>query len=597
MPDFTRPNYEYITDQSRVAGAAEELAREDILAVDIEASALDPYFAQLLLFQIGTPEKAYVFAGHLDLTPLKPLLESPQKLKLLQNAKFDYGMLKHLCQIEVRNMYDTMLAERLLTNGRERRMSSLGVLAQKYLDLTLDKDYDSYRWDVVAATGRVTEKHLIYAALDVLVLFPIFEKQYVELTKEDLLPIARLEFRVAPVVAEMELRGSFIDVDRWREHIQELSLNRDEAARRLQEEVRPLYNASQLGLFGEQADAINLNSQPQLLELLNDKLNLSAPSTGSAVLKSIRHPVAEMLLEYRGYEKLISAFGEGLLEKVHPKTGRLHPDFMQLRAETGRFACARPNLQQIPKDSAFRECFVAPPGYKLITADYSQAELRILAEVSGDPVLIDAYKSGQDLHAYTASQMFRVPIEKVRKDVERFQAKSINFGLMYGRGANSLAAQIKVSPEEGKRLLKLYFQTYRKVKVWLDKAASDAVKKGYAVTLGGRKRWFTLPEEGDPSYERQVSSIERQGKNTPIQGTSADMTKYALVYIFDRIRQEGWEAYLIHTVHDEIVIEVREEIGEEVRQAVREEMVRAGELLLKKVPIVADAVLGDVWGH
>lgn len=597
MPDFSKPNYEYITDQKRVAESVEELIPYPILAVDTEASDLDPYNARLLLVQIGTPEKAYIYAGNLDLTPLAKVLSNSKQLKILQNCKFDYGMLKHLAGIEVNNMFDTMLAERILNNGKIKRMSSLKVLAEKYLGLELDKNFGTYRWDEIGIKRGLTKKHFIYAALDVLILFPIYKTQYKELVKEKLTRTAKLEFAVAKVVSEMELKGSLIDVDKWKKHIEKLKEERTEIAKNLQEEIRPLFSFSQSGLFGDIADAINLNSQVQLMALFNDKLELDVPSTGSQILQTIDHPIAAMLLEYRAREKLISAFGDSLLEKIHPKTGRLHPDFMQLQAETGRFACAKPNLQQIPRDSAFRNCFVAPEGYKLVTCDYSQAELRILAELSDDQVLINAYKSGQDLHAYTASQMFRIPIDKVRKDVERFQAKSINFGLMYGRGANSLAAQIKVTPEEGKELLKLYFKTYKGVKKWLDKVAKDTVKNGYAVTLNGRKRWFTMPEEGDPGYERRLGSIERQGKNTPIQGTSADMTKYAIVFVQERLRKDGFDASIIHTVHDEIVIEVREDQGAVVCDIVEAEMVRAGELLLKKVPVVAEAVLSDVWGH
>uniref|UniRef100_A0A831Z2S8 DNA-directed DNA polymerase n=1 Tax=candidate division WWE3 bacterium TaxID=2053526 RepID=A0A831Z2S8_UNCKA len=200
------------------------------------------------------------------------------------------------------------------------------------------------------------------------------------------------------------------------------------------------------------------------------------------------------------------------------------------------------------------------------------------------------------MHALTASQMFRIPIEQVSKE-RRFQAKSINFGLMYGRGARSLAVQLGVSEEESKELLERYFRQYHRVKSWLDGVARDAVRRGYSTTLGGRKRYYEKVTPDDPNYERQISYIERQGKNTPIQGTSADMTKMALVYMRERIRKEGLSSVPIHTVHDEVVVEAEEKEAERTAKIVKEEMVRAGEELLKKVPVKVDVVISDIWEH
>ncbi len=343
-------------------------------------------------------------------------------------------------------------------------------------------------------------------------------------------------------------------------------------------------------------DALNLNSQKQLMELFNDRLGLNMPSTGEAILQKTNHPVAKMLLEYRGYEKLISAFGENLLSKINKKTGRLHPDYMQMGAATGRFSCSNPNLQQIPRDETFRSCFTATAGYKLVNADYSQAELRILADYSKDPAFLKAYKEGADLHTLTASQMYNVPFDEVTKDM-RQATKTINFGLMYGRGAVSIGMQIGISADEAKKLLDKYFQTYRGVKKWLDKAAEFGIENGYAQTRLGRKRRFTLPDRSDPDYDRQLGSIARAAKNHPIQGTSADMTKLALVFITKRFEKEKIDGGIIHTVHDEIVSEVKEDQAEKATKIQREEMVRAGELLVTSIPVVADAVISNVWEH
>jgi len=590
--DPKNPSYELIETQEGVEKAVTELRKREVLAVDTEATDLDPYNATLLLIQVGTPEKAYIFNHQkVDTSPLKSLLEDPKRLKIVQNGKFDYKMLKVNADIALTNMFDTMLAERILTTGLKRE-NSLEAITLKRLGLQLDKS----TWETFSKISALTQKQLEYSALDVLVLFPIFKIQFKDLQKEKLTRIAQLEFRCLQAVAEMELKGVHINVKKWRKNLKELKEKRDLAHARIQEELRPLYQNTQVDLFGNQVDVVNLNSPIQIMEAFR-KVGIDLPSTGEAILRRTNHPIAKMLLEYRSHEKLLSAFGENLLAKINPKTGRIHPDYMQIGADTGRFACSKPNLQQIPADSTFRNCFVPPKGYKFVVSDYSQIELRIMAEMSKDPSFMKAYKEDKDLHTLTASQMYCIPEEKVRKDVERFRAKSINFGLMYGRGANSLATQLEVTPEEAKTLLKKYFKTYGGVKRWLDKTAKDAVRNGYSTTLGGRKRWFTPPDPSDPSYERQLGHIERQGKNTPIQGTSADMVKYALVYIYDKIKEGGFEAWPIHTVHDEVVVEVREDQAQEVRDMVEKQMIRAAKVLLKKVPVKVDAKVSDVWEH
>ena len=592
--DFKNPNFEYITEQTRVPEVAAELSGSPLISIDVEATGLDPHTLKLLLLQIGTEKKAYVFNASLDLAQLKLLLEDPKILKILQNGKFDYAALKATKKIELNNIYDTMIAERIITTGI-RRENSLGAIAKKYLDISLDKDYESYNWEEVGRTGRVTQRHLKYAALDVLTLFPIFKKQFEILKKEDLLKVSKLEFQLISVVAEMELRGSKIDIKKWHENTEELKRKRDEIAAQIQVELKPYYKIQQASLFGTGSDVLNLNSPVQIMEAFR-KLNIDIASTGEAVLKTVDHPVAKLMLQYREAEKLISAFGENFLEKVHPKTGRIHPDFMQIGADTGRFACSNPNLQQIPQDYTFRSCFIPGDGYKYVVGDYSQIELRIMAELSKDPVFLGAFEKNEDLHMKTAVNMYNVREEQVDKKM-RTAAKTINFGLMYGRGPASIGIQIGVGVDEARSLLDKYFKAYQGVKKWLDRAGKEAVHRGFSTTLLGRKRWYLMPDKADPNYERLLANIERQGKNTPIQGTSADITKFALIYINDRIKREKLDAFLIHTVHDEIVTEARAEVAQYVRDLVEEEMVRAAKQLLKSVKVLSDVKVADYWSH
>lgn len=587
--------YDVITTNEDLLKVLPEIERAPIVGLDTEGSKLDPLTTKLLLLQIATKDKSYVFdCSKVDISQLKTVLEAQRPLKIIQNAKFDYSVLKVQAGLTLGNLFDTMLAERIITCGISREMS-LKTLAEKYLGMKIDKTIreDFYQPGSPVLKGVFTQKQLEYAARDAWILIKIFEKQYKQLNEENLINTAKLEFAVVPAVAEMELKGSLIDTKKWRSHIADLGKKRDLIKKEIQGDIRHLSTYAQVDLFGNESDTVNLDSPLQLLQVFK-KLGEEMPNTAEATLKKTTHPLAKKILEYRAYEKMITSFGETILEKINPVDGRLHPDFLQLGADTGRFACNNPNLQQIPSDSGFRSCFIASKGYKLITADYSQIELRIMAEVSEDPAFLKAFTQDLDLHSLTASQMFRIPLAKVGKD-KRFQAKSINFGLMYGRGAVSLSAQIGLSVEESRKLLDVYFSNYKKVKRWLDNVGRMAVRDGGVRTLGGRRRMFTIPERSSPDYERLISSVERQGKNMPIQGTSADITKYALAYIYRELKDKNLDASLIHTVHDEIVVEARDDIADNVAKLMEKQMIKAGEKLLKKVPVKVDVHISDCW--
>ncbi len=579
--------YELVQDASRLVEVAALLSAEPVLGVDTETDGLDPYTARLLLLQVATPHKAYIVdCQRVDPLPLKPILEGDRSLKLLQNAKFDYKILKQTAHIELANVYDTMLAERLLTAGRSREIS-LKSLAAKYADIVMDK---TIRKSFVGARGDeyLSEAQLTYAARDALIMFTIQQQQLAELKRLRMLQVAELEFQCVAAVGDMELAGVQIDTAHWRGILERVAVERDRAALELNALLAPV--ALQATMFG--VPTINLNSGPQLIDVFG-RLGVALPDTSEATLvKAGDHPAIKKLLEYRSHEKTLSAFGEALLKLINEKTGRLHPDFNQYGADTGRFSCTNPNVQQIPATSDFRSCFIAAPGYKLVTCDYSQAELRILAELSGDPAFVEAFRSGGDLHAITASQMFQVPLDQVSK-TQRSAAKSINFGLAYGRGPGSLAVQLGVTPEDARALIEKYFQAYTGIQRWLDKAAREAVRRGYSDTPLGRRRFYDIPSRDDPDYRTKIGSIERQGKNSPIQGGNADMTKIALVYL--RQALQGYDARLVNTVHDEIVVEVVAEQAEDVKAIVEHEMIRAGEQILTQVPVVADATIGDYW--
>ena len=603
--DPDNPKYEYITERSHYDRAIKELENVSVVSLDTETTGFDPHTCKLLLFQISVPDKSYIIdARALDISTLpeiKDILEDPSRIKILQNAKFDYKFIKKHTGFELYNIYDTLLAEGVLTAGLSAKMASLKDLTKNYLGLDMDKNI---RKSFVGLKDiNFSEEQLKYAAIDTFVLFPIFDSQIPKLRQQGVIETAKTEFAVTKVVGEMELKGVYINRSKWEDIIVNLKKRRDEITEEFYGSISGYYSFNNVDLFGNNAPPININSQPQLLDLFNKKLSLNIPSTADPVLELVNHPLVKTLREYRKYEKLISAFGESLLEKINKQTKRIHPEFNQMGAATGRFSCNNPNLQQIPRDTPeapFRACFNPESGYKFVISDYSSMEMRILADLSGDKKFIEAIRNGYDLHSYTAALMFGLEysedFKKKHGDL-RQAAKAINFGLMYGMGPGRLAAQINVTPEQGKEYMEKYFSSYPSVRDFLSKVASEAVKKGYSATPGGRKRWYKMPDKSDPEYKKQIGSIERQAKNHPIQGTNADAMKHALVSLYERIKKDRVDASILLTVHDEIVTEARDDQAEDFKYVLSEEMIKAAEVFVKKVPIASDPFVGDVWEH
>ena len=606
------PGLEYIASMGKAQKALEDLSAAKIIAVDVEANSLDPYTGVLLLVQLSTEAKSYIFDARSilfkDLPLYKKIMEDSNIIKLLHNASFDYKYLKLHTHVELKNIFDTMLAEGVLKAGLGMGYRLKDLVDRRIQKDLLNKDLQKSFIDVTKNT-KITDEQLKYAASDTLILFPLFRQQIEDLKKENLQKIAKLEFAVSPVVAEMELKGVFIDVKKWRKIIADLGEKRDRLAIEFQEAIRHLYSFSQMDMFGGMGDMININSQVQLMELFNNKLGLNIPSTNDAILNRVNNPIVKLLRDYRGYAKLVSTYGENLLQKINPVTGRLHPSFLQIATATGRFACNDPNVQNIPRNSkefAFRECFNPAPGYKIVDADFSNFEMRILADFSGDEKMINALKNELDIHSYTASLMFDKPYSndfKKKFPELRQMAKPIGFGLMYGMGAPGLVGRIyaetgkEITVEESDQLINKFFQSYPRVKSFLDKMAKNAQKNGWSSTPAGRKRWYHLPDKDDIDYRRKLSSIGREAKNHPIQGTNADAIKYALVFAHERMVKDKIDGAIILTVHDEIACEVREDQAQDFAPALASEMVRAGELFLKKVPVVSQPFVGDVWEH
>ena len=561
--------------------------------IDTETEGLDPLTKDLCLLQIKAGKKVFLIdigkigTGHhlgFHYHGLERIMEDKDILKIFHHALFDLKFLKyHLFQnenIRFTNIFDTYLAEKVLTAGIKTG-HSLKAVAKKYLNVEIDKtEQTSFR------KGQdLTESQIRYAVKDVEVLEGVFEKQKLELLQSGLIPTARLEFSIIPAVVEIELYGMQIDTDKLKELERELTKMQDELHKNLNELCETYLEEGQGDLFGRKK-AINFNSPAQVKKILS-KMGHHVSSTGIETLQKLDCDFASNMVKYRKTSKLLSSFVKPLPKHISPKTGRIHPEFPQMGTDTGRFTCQNPNLQQIPHEQEWRDLFTAKPGYKILTADYSQIELRIMAEFSQDKAFLDAYRKGIDLHTKTAADVFQVPLDKVTKE-QRTVAKTINFGLCYGMTQKGLSSRLNIDEDTAQEFITAYYKAYPVVKNTLDRLGTKAVREGYSTTILGRKRYFNKPE----SFS-QEKAIERKGRNTPIQSTCGDILKKAIFYIQEHI----WnlDAWIVNLVHDEIVIEFRQD-GEEIMRAIVEEsMVKAGQDFLKSVPVEVDITVDEVW--
>jgi DNA polymerase-1 len=588
--NLPKPNYEYITTEEAARAAMSELDRYPIHAIDTETTGLDPFLAQWTLLQVGAGNKSYVFDVRYDteyssINPniLRPMLEDPTKVKILQNASFDMKIIKAKCDFYLNNVYDTMLSEQLLNLGRFTR-AGLDSLVDRYLGLKMSKEP---RQTFAKYDQKFEPYQLEYAANDVVPLGMIRDLQLKRIQQESLETAAQLEFNFLIPMCEMELNGITVDTNKWRVIMSDY----ERECQSLRDVINDILSEveQQRTIFG--VSLINIDSNAQLKKALN-KYGLHLEDTSVGTLS--RHkgiPVVDAILDYRKANKLISTYSESLLEKIHPKTGRLHTRFKQM-VSTGRMSSSNPNLQNIPKQQKFRSCFIAKPGYALLTADMSGAELRILGNLSQDPAFVGAYASGQDLHTQTAAEVFGVPYEKVEKK-HRGAAKAINFGLCYGMSPVGLAERLKISKKEAEIMIGKYFDHYKGVKRYLDKAGKDAVRNRYSVTISGRRRYYNMPPFDHPDRKMRQRSIERQGKNAGIQGSNADTIKEAMNILVERLKP--YDAKLILTVHDEVVVEVVDEQKQEVAGVVAQSLIDGFGKYFSAIPMETDTLIGPCW--
>ncbi|WP_438307703.1 DNA polymerase I [Pseudomonas guariconensis] len=606
------PKYETILDQARFDVWLDKLRQAPLFAFDTETTSLDAQQAKLvgLSFAVEPHEAAYVPLAHdyegaptqLDrdsvLLALKPLLEDPAKGKIGQNAKYDINILANCALggdpaqgIQMRGVsYDTMLESYVLDSTATRH--DMDSLALKYLD------HSTIAFEDIAGKGakQLTfnqiplEKAGPYAAEDADITLRLHHALQERLAKTpSVQPVLMdIEMPLVPVLAKIERQGALVDAELLKVQSGELGVKMAELEREA------------FALAGEE---FNLGSPKQLGVILYDKLGMPVlsktakgqPSTAEAVLAELAeqdYPLPTVLMEYRSLSKLKSTYTDKLPEQINPRTGRIHTSYQQAVAATGRLSSSDPNLQNIPVRTAegrrIRQAFVASPGYKLLAADYSQIELRIMAHLAKDEGLLHAFRNDLDVHRATAAEVFGVPLEQVTND-QRRSAKAINFGLIYGMSAFGLAKQIGVDRKQSQDYIDRYFARYPGVLAYMERTRAQAAEQGFVETLFGRRLYLPDINAKNPALRK---GAERTAINAPMQGTAADIIKRAMVAVDNWLTDSGLDARVILQVHDELVLEVREDLVEQVREQIRPYMSNAAQL---DVPLLVEVGIGSNW--
>jgi DNA polymerase-1 len=598
-----RREYDTVTTQEAFDAWLAKLAAAPLISFDTETDSLDYMQAHLVgvSFAVSPGEAAYVPLAHdypgappqLDrarvLAALKPLLEDAAKPKLGHHLKFDNHILANYGIALTGQRYDSMLESYVLNSVTTRH--DMDSTVEKYLGIK------TIHYEDVCGKGakQITfnqvevERAADYAAEDADVTLQLHQALWPQL---EALPRLKelyetIEQPLVPVLYRMERTGVLVDRELLKKQSAEL------AARMLELQAQA---------HSEAGGTFNVDSPKQLQEILFGKLGIPVirktptgqPSTAEDVLEELAasYPLPKLILEYRGVAKLKSTYTDKLPEQIDRQTGRIHTSYHQAVAATGRLSSSDPNLQNIPirtpEGRRIRQAFVAPPGYRLVAADYSQIELRIMAHLSGDATLLAAFAEDRDVHQATAAEVFGIPLEAVTAD-QRRSAKAINFGLIYGMSAFGLARQLGIGRGEAQRYVDLYFERYPGVKRYMDETKLKAREAGFVETLFGRRLY--LPEiQSRNQALRQYA--ERSAINAPMQGTAADIIKRAMIDVDSWLRASGAAARLIMQVHDELVLEVADTAIESTVGQLRQRMAQAADLA---VPLKVDVGVGLNW--
>jgi len=593
-----------------------------VVGIDTETTGFDSHSDILILIQIATKDDVYVFdVNNTDKRMMKYVLDliDARNIEVVaHNAKFDLKFIYANYGVMFKNVFDTMLAEAISFAGIGEKYISLDDLCRKYLRLKLDKSTrNSFLSYSVGA--EITDEQLKYSEMDARVLIPLRDKLIPVIQEKGQSKIWELEKKVIPVVASMEYYGIHLDTNQWKALAETAKETTIELEKKLHIYLFDNFDV----IFGKHENAydtleaigfpaknlkvaekkslkdtvvrteivskvislVNLGSHVQLKKIIKN-LGYEIETTNAHELDKIRNACEfiDIVLTFKEQKKRRDAFGDKFLSHVNFITNAVHSDFNQLGTTTGRFSSEDPNLQNIISDESYRRPFVARPGYKLATTDYSNIELRIIGEASREPKFIDAFKHNEDLHRRTAAVLFDVPYDDVTHE-QRKMAKSLNFAVIYGTTAKGLSYNFNIPLAKAQEFLRTYFERFNVLAHFIAVFSEKCMSLGYTVTMGGRKRFLSFSTILD-SQEMfsEIATAKRQAVNTLPQGTSADMIKTALckLYYNNPFGVENFRPIL--TVHDEIVVEFKEEIEEEAVKFINLCMKEAGETFLKIVP-------------
>ena len=585
-------DYQLVDTPDKIKNLVAVLQGAKEICLDTETTGTDPIKARLVgvSFSIKEGQGWYVpvYEKQEALELLRPIYENPDTLKMGQNLKYDLQVLLNH-GIELRGpMFDTMIAHYLLHPEMRHGMD---YLAEAYLH------YQTIHIDELIGTGKnqksmaelSPEEVYVYACEDTDITLRLKNLFAPELEKEGLMKLFQeIEMPLMPVLAYMERNGVCIDT----EGLRETSVLYSEEMQRIEEEIYQLAGVH-----------FNISSPKQVGEVLFDQMKITNKpkktktgqyATTEEILVSLKSksPIVGKILEYRGLKKLLSTYIDALPELINPDTGHIHTSFNQTVTTTGRLSSSNPNLQNIPvrdeQGKEVRKAFIPEAGQEFFCADYSQIELRIMAHLSGDENLIEAFNAGQDIHAATAAKIFHKALEEVTSD-ERRKAKTANFGIIYGISAFGLAERLDVSRTEAKELIDGYFLTYPGVKEYMEKSIAMAREKGYTETIFKRRCY--LPDINSNNANVR-GNAERNAINSPIQGSAADIIKIAMIRVYQRMKAEGIRSKMILQVHDELCFTVLPEEKDRLQKIVVEEMQNAVQM---RIPLIADTGWGSNW--
>ncbi|GAB4169766.1 MAG: DNA polymerase I [Calditrichia bacterium] len=597
-------NYRLITNKDEFRGLLEQLSGHDFWVFDSETTGLNVWESEIIGLSFSWEEDSAAYVPFSDLEDisvqeiiqqLKPIFENPEIKKGGQNIKYDALMLvQHGIFIQGIE-FDTMIADYLLNpGGRNHNLDSLALRYLNYKMIPIEELIGKKGKNQKNMSELTPQQIYEYACEDADITFKLYKILKEKLMQYNLLKLFKdVEMPLLTILIEMEKNGVKLDLD----HMRNLS---QQMAKRLDELVASIYE-----IAGKE---FNINSPQQLGKILYDEMEIhvkkglkrpprtakgSYSTSESALQKLEGHPIVDLILEYRQLSKLKNTYVDIFPTLVSSKTGRLHASFNQTITATGRLSSSDPNLQNIPIRTEIgreiRKAFIPEEkDWWIVSADYSQIELRLLAELSGDESLLQAFKHGADIHTATASMIFNVPREEVTSDHRR-KAKEINFGIIYGMNEYGLASRLKISPEEAKEIITNYFAQFPKVNTYIMNVLVQANRKKYVETILGRRRY--IPEI-DSKDRNTRENAERQAVNTTIQGSAADLIKLAMINIQKAIHQNQLQSKMIMQIHDELVFEVPDRELEEIQSLVKQKMETAMSL---QVPLKVDIGAGKNW--